>query len=542
MKKSILTIVGLLFLVVASAQIIDVKSSGSPFTHYWSVGVGAGRANESLRASWLNQLQIVHDSCGFEYVRMHDIFNEDMFVCFDKGNGRIAYNWQYIDDAYDGMLKRGVRPFVELSFFPKAIAAKNSKRNMWYGSYVSVDRSNFGKWHDLIHAFVAHLVERYGIEEVSHWYFEVWNEPNLTGTGGFLHGTKHDYFRLYEEAAKAIKEVDARLKVGGPATSNFIADHRHDGEILNNNRSRFYSENEINKQQWKGVWIEDFIHYCDSANLPIDFISTHAYPTDYALDPVTHHGRGAVRYVNSLYDDLTWLNNVIKNSRYKNAEIHITEWSTSPNSRDALHDALPAAAYIMRACLDCIGKANSLMYWTFTDIFEEKGGGETMFHGGFGLLNYQGIPKPSYYAYSMLHQLGNERLYYDHTLFVSRHSETGKISAVAFNYPKEYEKRVPSAGDLEIYMNASSKAINFRLKGLNPHAKFIVRIVDESHANVLKTYNEMGRPRNPTKAQENQLMKVSKAPNVYEISADNNGELNLQTTLLPWTIMSINEM
>ena len=103
------------------------------------------------------------------------------------------------------MLAIGVKPFVELGFFPKDMAAENSKTQMWWKGYVSVDRNNFGKWHDLIKAFTQHIVDRYGINEVLTWYFEVWNEPNLTGTGGFFHGTKSDYFRLYKEAVTAIK-------------------------------------------------------------------------------------------------------------------------------------------------------------------------------------------------------------------------------------------------------------------------------------------------------------------------------------------------
>lgn len=164
------------------------------------------------------------------------------------------------------------------------------------------------------------------------------------------------------------------MKVGGPATSNFIADHRHDGEILDHSQSRFYTQEEINKQQWKGVWIEDFLHYCEKENLPVDFISTHPYPTDYALDPETGRGKGAIRYVHSLKDDIQWLRQQLADSKYPEAEIHLTEWSTGPNSRDRMHDILPPAAYIIKTNLDCIGLANSLMYWTFTDVLKKRRG------------------------------------------------------------------------------------------------------------------------------------------------------------------------
>ena len=544
MKKIFFIVVTALWSVMLTlnAQIIDVRVKTEPFTHYWSVGVGAGRANEGLRAGWLEHLQLVKKNCGFRYVRMHGLFHDDMFVYFRKPDGKVVYNWQYIDELYDRMLAIGVKPFVELGFFPKDMAAENSKTQMWWKGYVSVDRNNFGKWHDLIKAFTQHIVDRYGINEVLTWYFEVWNEPNLTGTGGFFHGTKSDYFRLYKEAVTAIKSIDERLKVGGPATSNFIADHRHDGEILDHSQSRFYTQEEINKQQWKGVWIEDFLHYCEKENLPVDFISTHPYPTDYALDPETGRGKGAIRYVHSLKDDIQWLRQQLADSKYPEAEIHLTEWSTGPNSRDRMHDILPPAAYIIKTNLDCIGLANSLMYWTFTDVFEEKGGGEEIFHGGFGMINFQGLVKPSFHAYRMLNQLGDEKIYYKDPLFISRSSKTGKLSAIAFNYPKEYEQTVPSMQNFTNYMNASSKTLDIVLEGLNPNACFEIEVLDKMHGNVYDAYLNMGAPHSPN-IREIEFLRQKAWDTVKEIvKVDEDGRLILKRDIDPWSCILIREL
>ena len=544
MKKIFFIVVTALWSVMQTlnAQIIDVRVKTEPFTHYWSVGVGAGRANEGLRAGWLEHLQLVKKNCGFRYVRMHGLFHDDMFVYFRKPDGKVVYNWQYIDELYDRMLAIGVKPFVELGFFPKDMAAENSKTQMWWKGYVSVDRNNFGKWHDLIKAFTQHIVDRYGINEVLTWYFEVWNEPNLTGTGGFFHGTKSDYFRLYKEAVTAIKSIDERLKVGGPATSNFIADHRHDGEILDHSQSRFYTQEEINKQQWKGVWIEDFLHYCEKENLPVDFISTHPYPTDYALDPETGRGKGAIRYVHSLKDDIQWLRQQLADSKYPEAEIHLTEWSTGPNSRDRMHDILPPAAYIIKTNLDCIGLANSLMYWTFTDVFEEKGGGEEIFHGGFGMINFQGLVKPSFHAYRMLNQLGDEKIYYKDPLFISRSSKTGKLSAIAFNYPKEYEQTVPSMQNFTNYMNASSKTLDIVLEGLNPNACFEIEVLDKMHGNVYYAYLNMGAPHSPN-IREIEFLRQKAWDTVKEIvKVDEDGRLILKRDIDPWSCILIREL
>ena len=544
MKKIFFIVVTALWSVMQTlnAQIIDVRVKTEPFTHYWSVGVGAGRANEGLRAGRLEHLQLVKKNCGFRYVRMHGLFHDDMFVYFRKPDGKVVYNWQYIDELYDRMLAIGVKPFVELGFFPKDMAAENSKTQMWWKGYVSVDRNNFGKWHDLIKAFTQHIVDRYGINEVLTWYFEVWNEPNLTGTGGFFHGTKSDYFRLYKEAVTAIKSIDERLKVGGPATSNFIADHRHDGEILDHSQSRFYTQEEINKQQWKGVWIEDFLHYCEKENLPVDFISTHPYPTDYALDPETGRGKGAIRYVHSLKDDIQWLRQQLADSKYPEAEIHLTEWSTGPNSRDRMHDILPPAAYIIKTNLDCIGLANSLMYWTFTDVFEEKGGGEEIFHGGFGMINFQGLVKPSFHAYRMLNQLGDEKIYYKDPLFISRSSKTGKLSAIAFNYPKEYEQTVPSMQNFTNYMNASSKTLDIVLEGLNPNACFEIEVLDKMHGNVYDAYLNMGAPHSPN-IREIEFLRQKAWDTVKEIvKVDEDGRLILKRDIDPWSCILIREL
>ena len=206
--KNILCIatIGVVAFACRAGVVVDAQSAGAPLGHYWSVGVGAGRVNEGLRAGWHEHLVDVRDNCGFRYVRMHDTFNDDMFVCFPKKRGTgMVYSWQYIDDVYDRMLAEGVRPFVEFSFFPSCLAAEGTRRQMWYRNCVTIDRAKLPQWGELCEAFVRHVVERYGLEEVKNWYFEVWNEPNLYN--GFFEGTKSDYFELYRVSALAVKRV-----------------------------------------------------------------------------------------------------------------------------------------------------------------------------------------------------------------------------------------------------------------------------------------------------------------------------------------------
>ena len=524
----------------AAPIVVDVQARGEHLEHYWSFGVGAGRVNEGLRAAWHEHLVRANSECGFRYVRMHDTFNDDMFVCFPQKNGTIVYNWQYIDEVYDRMLSEGVRPFVEFSFFPSCLAATNTIKQMWYRNCITVDPAKFGAWHDLCKAFVQHLVDRYGLEEVRKWYFEVWNEPNLYR--GFLEGTKSDYFRLYKESALAVKEVHPSLKVGGPATSNFIADSRHDGEIQDNKKSVFYPQETINEQKWKGVWIEEFLSFCAREKLPVDFISCHTYPTDYALDPVSGRGKNAIRYVHSVRDDFGYLRKTLAASAYPNAEIHITEWSTSPNSRDALHDMLPPAAYIAKVSLENVGKVDSLMYWTFTDIFEEKGGGRDIFHGGFGMLNFQGIAKPSYNAYRMMNALGDELLWNADNVTVTRDSKRGKCAALAYAYPKEYESHVPATSDCGKYMDASPMELDLTLSGLKGGAAFEIETLDDDNGNAIKAWRAMGSPRSPTREQIAVLKAAGDATKREMARADPGGRLVLRRTLSPWSLVLVREI
>lgn len=540
-KLSKLIILALLTLAAngATAKAIEVKtdSEAKEFKHLWSRCVGAGRANEALRAGWLEHMEMAQENCGFEYVRFHGLFHDDMYPVIEVG-GKLVYNWQYIDDVFDRLLDLKVKPFVELGFFPTALAAKDSKTIFWWKSAVTPDMSRMGEWHDFIKAFTQHCVDRYGIEEVLTWYFEVWNEPNLSRA--FFDGTRSQYFELYKQSVTAVRSVDNRLKVGGPSTSNFVADGRYDGEKEDNSKFTNIDADNINKLEWKGVWIEEFLEYCKKEKLPVDFISTHPYPTDFPLDPTTGRGKDISRHVTSTKEDIEWLNRALANSAFPDAEIHLTEWNTSPNSRDVMHDFLPPAAYIVKTNIDCIGLTNSLAYWTFTDVFEEKGGGASIFHGGFGMINYQGIVKPSFHAYRMLHQLGDQQLYNEDYVFVSRDSQTGKVSAIAYNYPQEYYNSVPRGSDKR--RAGTNKELDLKLTGLEAGKMFKIEILDENNGNIHDYWKSIGSPNPPTREQILHLKDVANDLKVLTVTADKNGICTIEQTLTPWSVMLITQI
>ena len=201
------------------AQIRTVRADAShvigPHTTVPLRVIGAGRANEGLRADWQQQLATVQREIGFQYIRMHGVLNDDMGVYSEDSQGNPQYNFQYVDTLYDALLKLHIRPFVELTFMPSKLASGPQTIFWWKGNITPP--KDPAKWSALIRAFTAHMKARYGKDEISHWYFEVWNEPDLQNL--FFTGTLDDYLSMYKSTAEAIKTECPACRLGGPASA-----------------------------------------------------------------------------------------------------------------------------------------------------------------------------------------------------------------------------------------------------------------------------------------------------------------------------------
>ena len=337
--------------------------------------VGAGRAAEGLRADWQRDLDVVHRECGFKYIRFHGLLQDEMGVYSVGKGGQPIYNFQYIDALYDAMLKVGMKPFVELSFMPQALASGNKFVFWWKGNITPP--KDYGDWERLIKALVRHWTARYGQSEVKQWYFEVWNEPNLDF---FWSGNQAEYFKLYQATARAIKSVSADYRVGGPATAG------------------------------RG-WITDTINFATQNRIPLDFITTHDYGVrGGGFDESGVQQLYLVTEPEAIVAGVRDVRAQIKSSPRPELPLHYTEWSTSYSPRDPVHDSYISAAYILSKLKGAEGYIDSMSYWTFTDIFEENGPVPSPFHGGFGLINFQGLRKPSFYVYQFLNRLGDLEL------------------------------------------------------------------------------------------------------------------------------------
>jgi xylan 1,4-beta-xylosidase len=448
----------------------DMKQVKGETSKVWQVCVGAGRANEGLRADWQEQLRLVKKECGFGYIRMHGLLHDDMGVYFEDKQGNPIYNWQYIDQLYDFLLSIGVKPFVELSFMPKALASGDKTVFWWKGN--NSPPKSYDKWYDFMKAMTEHFTERYGVKEVKTWYFEVWNEPNLSY---FFSSTMEEYFKLYDYTVKAIKDVNPEYKVGGPATAG-------------------------------NAWITEMIDHCVNNNVSLDFIATHDYAvTQGYFDASGTTGTLLDQDPKAITKNVSGSRDKISASSKPGLELHYTEWSTSYTPTDPIHDSYHSAAFILDKIKGTETIANSMSYWVFTDVFEENGPRDTPFHGGFGLLNYQSIKKPAYFSYKFLNELGNTELKNSDPASWVCKNDNGDIQTLLWDFT--LTKPTDSVNNQVYYKrDLPSKDKGFAQLNLSnvPEGKYILKITKVGYQSndAYATYMKLGSPSQLTKQQE----------------------------------------
>jgi xylan 1,4-beta-xylosidase len=442
--------------------LIDATAPAHPFPHFWEKMFGSGRAILALRDSYRQDLRDVVKITGFEYVRFHAIFHDEVGIYDEDDKGQPQYNFSYVDQIYDGLLANGVKPFVELSFMPKKLAAKEAIHPFWYKQNVSPPK-DWDKWDGLISEFAKHLIDRYGIDEVSQWYFEVWNEPNLDFWAG--DPKQATYWQLYDHTVRSLKHVSARLRVGGPSTA-------------------------------QAAWADAFIRHCADEKVPVDFVSSHVYGNDKAqdifkTDEQIPRDQMVCRAVKKVHDE-------IHSSSMPNLPLIWTEYNASYFNEPSVTDSIYMGPWLADTIRQCDGLAQMMSYWDFSDVFEEQGVVKQPFYGGFGLIAADSIPKPAYNAFKILHELGEERISVDDpSILVTRRKDGSMVVALWNLVPPD--------------RTGASKTVHLKFEHLHAQQASISRI-DRDHGDVHPAYEQMGQPRYPTQQQIKALQQASEMP------------------------------
>jgi xylan 1,4-beta-xylosidase len=448
--------------------VIDARGVGRPFPHFWEQTFGSGRAILALRESYRSDLREVKKVTDFRYARFHAILHDEVGVYDEDEQGHSIYNFSYVDQIYDGLLNSGVRPFVEISFMPKKLALRQDVHAFWYKQIVAPPK-DYRKWDDLMRAFAQHLVDRYGIDEVAQWYFEVWNEPNIDfWTGDPKQAT---YFELYDHTARALKAVSPRLRVGGPASSS-------------------------------AHWVDEFIAHLAAQNVPADFISSHSYGDDTVEDLFGTHedipmDQRVCRSIKKVHDQ-------IAASARPSLPLMWTEWNVPSFDALGARDTEYVGAALADDIRQCDGLVDMMSFWTFSDVFEEGGPKSEPFDGGFGLMAMGGIKKPSYSAFALLHKLGEERIAQDSSNILVTRRHDASLVVAAWNLVDPDQKGSP-------------RRVEFQIRGVAPDSAVRVSRADSEHGNTLAAYKRMGSPRYPTQAQVRELNRVAEKPSAQSL-------------------------
>jgi xylan 1,4-beta-xylosidase len=451
---------------------IDANAPAHPLPHFWEQMFGSGRAVLSLREDYRRDLRDVKQSTDFKYIRFHDILDDDIGVYDEDKDGRAILNFSYVDQIYDGLLAAGVKPFVELSFMPKKLSGKVMPHPFWYKPNVAPPR-DYDRWGELVEAFTRHLVDRYGLDEVATWYFEVWNEPNLDFWGG--QPPQETYFQLYDHAAVAIKRVIPKLRVGGPATA-------------------------------QAAWVAAFLKHCAENKIPVDFASSHAYGNDpvkevFGTSEVIPRNRFVCRAVRKVHDE-------IAASSYPKLPLIWSEFNASYMNETNVTDSTYMGPYMAETIEQCDGQVDIMSYWSFSDVFDEQGVVKTPFYGGYGLIAEGNLPKPAFAAFTALHKLGTQRIDLDSDSALVTRTANGKLVIAIWNYAP------PEGG-------GSSKEITLALQNAKARKATIWR-VDGTHGDLRPAYAKMGSPRDPTQQQLKALREAAAlgAPEQRKIEHD----------------------
>ncbi len=449
--------------------VLDARAAGTPLSHFWEQTFGSGRAILSLRQSYRDDLRTVKGATGFESIRFHGILMDevglydpdrqvrDPGLAAEAANDASKYNFSYIDEIYDGLLANGVKPFVELSFMPRKMAADpNLTQSFFYRPVVSPPK-DYKLWDDMIHALASHLVERYGLAEVATWKFEVWNEPNLDFWGG--NPRQSTYFELYDHTAHALKAVSPRLQVGGPATA-------------------------------QAAWVTPFLEHVKAGNVPVDFVSTHVYANDRAQD--VFGTTEDIPRETMVYRAVKKVHDQIASSPFPQLPLIFSEYNASYSNEPNVTDSTFIGPWLANTIRLCDGLVQSMAYWDFSDVFEEQGVVRTPFYGGFGLIAADEILKPSLNVFALLHKLGTERLPLPSESALATRTSDGRLVLALWNY-------APPTGTGPTYTmppgtRGPAKSFDLQLDHLSGKAAVQVWRVDADHGNVLKAFDAMGRP------------------------------------------------
>ncbi|MGN1095951.1 MAG: helix-turn-helix domain-containing protein [Eubacteriales bacterium] len=435
--------------------------------------IGVSRAKDLLLSPVREQLREAQEQMHFDYIKMHSILDDDLFVYTQTPSGEPVYNFNLVDQVLDFLVSIKLKPLIQFSFMPLALAAHPERKMFSAGAIIS-EPKKMERWCELVDMFVRHISDRYSPEEIDLWLFSVWNEPSTANTM-FGFDTDEAYYRLYTATYKTVKKISEHLRFGGPA--GFSAYRKNDD------------------------WLLDFLAFADKNGVRPDFISVHYYDIDLSneffrnrqftndlwLSPVE----------NSFTEHFKKLREQLSECGYPNEPLYVTEWNSTTSHKDLLSDTCFKSSYIVKNVIEALGQIDGLCYWLLTDLHEENQMPPTVFHGGLGMFTMTGIKKASYYAMQFLSRLGNKILFRDDGLIVTQKGENTVILLYNYHhYSKQYAQNigihVSYADRYTVFPSKGRKNVDITIPQLSGRFLVTEEYVNRHHGSSYDAFVKMG--------------------------------------------------
>jgi xylan 1,4-beta-xylosidase len=431
--------------------------------HTWE---GLGNIDQMrwmTRQDCLEQLEKAYKDIGLRHVRAVGLFDDNLFVVgkdpkkFNEENSKPRKNWQVIDYIFDSLLDIGISPIFTTTFMPECLASGNqtvfdTKNN------VTIPK-NYAEWEELVEATLNHMVHRYGKNRMRSWYYEVWNEPNL---GAFYGGDMEDFFQLWKSTHKVIKKVDPNFRIGGPSTA-------------------------------RAEWIQEFFDFTKKNNCETDYLICHIYNNDSeyaALSPFAGPQSDKINRSPNFLSGVVKGVKELANANNFNGEIHWNEWGRSWFPYDPIRESANEAAFIVKSMSEISQYADYFAYWCLSDIYNQAGYGAETFHGNYGMLNLQGLKKPSYLAHQLLNQLGTQQISieaetnFEHTGAIATENEK-ELKILLYAYDNEFSPDTSNTGLIKSRILLPKKISKQNIS--------LTRI-SQTENNIVTKWNEAGSP------------------------------------------------
>jgi len=522
---------------------VDLTKTMGAFKPIYS-WFGYDEANYTTMTHGRELLGELHDLSPVPvYIRTHHLFTSgdgkaelkfsSTNVYSEDANGKPIYNFNILDGIFDAYQAAGVRPMVELGFMPRDLAADLPNRHEPYQvhfpqSTISGKSNNppkdYAKWEELVCAVTAHLVDRYGKDEVSNWYFEVWNEPDID----YWHDTPQEYWKLYDYAVAGVRAALPGAKVGGPASTG-------------PGNPKAYS------------FLQDFLEHvntgrsaADGKPIPMDFISFHCKGS-----PKIDAGKVTMGIHSELHDADQGFALIASYPRFRNLPIILSEadpegcaacsakMNPANNYRNGtLYPAYTAAAFKALFDLQDRYAVNLLAMLSWSFEFEDKD-----YFEGFRSLATNGIDKPVLNVFRMFGLMSGHRVSAVssgsiplQTLVSTGVRQRPDVDAFATYGDHQVSVMLWNYHDVEGASVSTSTTVRITGIAANVHRVFLEQYrIDDTHSNSYTAWLAMGSPQHPTASQYADLkaagqLQLLTSPQWVDIK---NGEMSNKTNMPP---------